>query len=277
MSFISQILGSAKDDIVNGALGAINQIGRGDLDEAVNSITRIVPNIAENVGSRDGVAFGNGFAGIHSRQDAVQDWNWYCVLPNVGGKQLPWYYVVSANTPQRKFNVETLARNGHKVHLPESYELSGNLSLKLFVDTSSRAADYAKAWSSAVLGYNDPAVPANQGVWGMPVDFKKTVSVVLMSPDRKDLITFKYLKCWPSDPSAFELGSGSGNPMELQLDLQVEDVEVTIRNAQGLLDNLGSTARGVAYSAISGGVSDLINGFRSTSIGAGLARITGYF
>ena len=263
MSFISDILGSAKTDIIGGVTGAINQLGRGDLGAAVDSITSIVPNVANNLAPRDGTAFGDGLAGLMAREDAVQDWNWYCILPSIGGKQLAWYYVVSANTPHRKFNAETLRRNGHSVHLAESYEMSGNLSLKFFLDTSSKTHDYLKAWARAILSDADPTQARNQGIWGLPAEYKRAITIVVMSPDRKDLLTFKYLNCWPSDPQALELGAGSEAGLELTVDFQVEDVDLKVSNALGVIDNLKNTARGMAFSALSGGVNSIVQAFKS--------------
>ncbi len=267
MSFVSSILGSAKDDLKGGLTGAVNQLGRGDLSGALSSLSDIPGNIINNLGARNGVAFGDGFKGIHARKDAVQDWCWYCILPKVGGKQLPWYYVTSANTPHRKINTESLKRNGHTVHYPESYEMSGSLSLKFYLDGTSKAHEYLKAWQREIVGDKNPAQAANQGVWGLPSKFKKPITIAVMSVDRKELLVFKYLGCFPTDPQAMELGAGSANPLELQVEFQVEDLDLTVKNSLGFLENLKNTAKGFALDAIGGGLTSLIGSFTSVPTG----------
>lgn len=262
MSFISQIFGAAKDDITSGIWGAVNHASRGELGEAIDSIVNIPGSVLDNAGAHSGTSFGDGFAGINARQDAVQDWCWYAIMPSFGGKTCPWYYVIGANTPFRKITPETIRRNGHEVTFAESYAMSGSLSLKFFLDSSSRAADYLRTWQSYVLASKDPTQARNQGVWGLPANYKKTVTIVVTSVDRKELLIFKYLNVWPTDLAALELGAGSANPMELAVEFSVEDVDLSIQNANGVLDNLADTATGMAYSAVSGGLSSIVNTFK---------------
>lgn len=267
MSFISDILGSAKDDFVSGVFGAVNRGSLGDITGAVDSLASIAGNAVNNLGPRSGVDFGDGFAGINAREDAVQDWCWYAIMPTLAGKTCPWYYVTSANTPQRKLNVDTVKRNGHEAHFAESYTMTGTLSLKFFVDQSSKAPQYLKAWQSLILGSADPTQAANQGVWGLPGDYKKQITIVVTSVARKQLLTFKYLNCWPSDLMALELGAGSSTPLEQAVEFQVEDVDLSIQNANGVLDNIGDTLTGMAYSQLSGGLTSVVDSVRASVTG----------
>ena len=263
MSFVSDILGTAKDNVKGGIANAGSQLLAGDVGGAISTITDIPGNLLSNMGARGSASFGDGFRGIHAREDAVQDWCWYCILPRVDGRELPWYYVTGANTPQRKFNIESLQRNGHQVHYPQSYEPNGNLQLKFFVDTSSKAFYYVKAWQNLVMSDRNPAIPSNQGVWGYPAAFKKTVTVVVMSVNRKELLVFDYLGTFPTDPQLPELGAGSATGMELTVDFQIEDVRLTVKNGMGFIDNLKDQVKGLALDAISGGVSSIMSNFAS--------------
>lgn len=252
MSFISDILGDAKSDILGGVTGAINQLGRGDLQGAFDSVAGIPGSVIDNAGTRGGTAFGDGFAGLNARQDAVQDWCWYCILPTIGRQTLPWYYVTSASVPHRKISLDTVKRNGHSANYAQSYELNGNLNLKFFMDSSSKAYDYFKAWQRLVLGDNDPTVVGNQGLWGLPKDYKKSITIVVTSVTKKDLLIFKYLDCFPTDPQSLEVGAGTSAPMEFSLDFAVEDVAITVKNDVGFLTNLEETAKGFGLQALKG-------------------------
>lgn len=267
MSFVSNILGSAKDDFKGGIANAVNDLGRGDISGAISTLTDIPGNLISNIGARGGASFGDGFRGLQNIRDVVQDWCWYCILPEVGGIQLPWYYVSGANTPFRKFNAETLKRNGHNTHLVESYEMSGPISLKFLMDGSSKSSLYLKAWQGQVLWDYDPSQAINQGVWGMPSGYKKTITIVVMSVARKELLTFKYFNCFPTDLQGLELGSGSSNPLELSVEFQVDDVDLTIRNDLGLLENLKESIKGLALGALTGGASTIVDTFKSIPTG----------
>jgi hypothetical protein len=267
MSFVNNILGSAKDDFKGGIANAVNDLGRGDISGAVSTLADIPGNLMSNIGARGGASFGDGFAGLQNIRDVVQDWCWYCVLPEVGGVQIPWYYVSGANTPMRKFTAETLKRNGHNSHLVESYEMSGPLSLKFVLDGSSKSMMFLKAWQGQILWDYDPSQAINQGVWGMPSGYKKTITIVVMSVARKELLTFRYFNCFPTDPQALELGAGSESALELTVEFQVEDVEITIRNDLGFLENLKDSVKGLALGALTGGASALVNTFKSIPTG----------
>jgi hypothetical protein len=277
MSFVSNILGGAKDEFKGGIANAVNEVGRRGLNADLSNIAEIPGNLISNVGLRGGAAFGDGFNGLQNIRDVVQDWCWYCVLPEIGGMQLPWYYVSGANAPFRNFQVETLKRNGHSVHYVESYEVSGPLTLKFVVDGSSKSNVYVKRWQGQILWDYDPSQSFNQGVWGMPSGYKKTITLVVMSVARKELLTFKYFGCFPTNPQAFELGAGSSNPLELSVEFQVEDVDITIRNDLGFLENLKESAKGLAIWALTGGAAGIIDKFKSVPTGLTntLNRFTG--
>lgn len=261
MSFVSDILGTAKDNVKGIAAGAVGQLAEGNISGAISSIASIPGSLLDNMGARGSAAYGDGFRGIHARKDAVQDWNWYCILPTVDGKSLPWYYVTAANTPHRKFNVETLKRNGHSAHFVESYETTGSLQLSFFLDSSSKAHYYLKAWQRLIMKDDNPALAVNQGIWGLPAAYKKSITVAVMSVDRKDLLIFKYIGCFPSDPTALDLTAGSETPLELKVDFQVEDVELSVRNGLGFLENVKENAKGMALDFIGGGVKSVVSKF----------------
>lgn len=263
MSFVSDILGSAKDNIKGGIANAGSQLLTGDISGALSTVAGIPGSLLSNIGARGSAAFGDGFSGIHARKDAVQDWCWYCMLPRMDGKDLPWYYVTGANTPHRKINVESLKRNGHQVHYAESYEPSGNLQLKFFVDSSSKSHYYLKAWLGQIVGDANPALAVNQGLFGYPSKYKKTITIAVMSVARQELLVFKYYGCFPTDPQALELGSGSTTPLELTVEFQVEDVDLIVKNGLGFIENLKDQAKGLAMDAIGGGLSSLVSSFGS--------------
>lgn len=262
MSFVSNILGAAKGDFSGSVANVVNDLGRGDLQGAVDTLAGTPERLIAGLGAQRGVPYGDGFRGIHKLRDIVQDWCWYCVLPEINGTTLPWYYVGSANTPFRNLVVETLKRNGHSVHFVESYELNA-LTLKFVVDGSSKSSQYIKSWQAQILQDRDPSQAVNQGIWGMPAAYKKTITLVVMSVSRKELLTFKYYGCFPSTPQPLELGAGSSTPLELTVEFQVDDLQITARNDLGLLENISDSLQGLAIGALTGAANSALQSFTS--------------
>lgn len=267
MSFVSDILGAAKDNAKGGVSDALTNLSQGNVSGALGALSDIPGNLLSNFEARGGASFGDGFSGIHKLRDVVQDWCWYCVLPSIDGTTLPWYYVSSANTPFRKFNTETLQRNGKAVHYVDSYEMSSTLSLKFVLDGSSKAPSYLRTWQKNILWDKDQAQSSNQGIWGLPSGYKKTITIVVMSVARKELLTFKYYGCMPSDVSQLELGAGSPTPLELAVEFQIEDVELTIKNDLGFLESIKDSVKGMAMNALTGGISNVLSSFKSVPSG----------
>jgi hypothetical protein len=180
---------------------------------------------------------------------------------------LPWYYVQTANLPQRVVTAESINMNGHPIHLPESYSVP-NLTLGFFMDSSNQAHQWLKAWQGQILGDSDPTSPVNHGMWGLPAQYKKTINIVVIDVKKKQMLNVRYINCWPSDPSALDLVSGSAEALVQNVTFMVEDVQVTLSNDKGLLGNLLDTAKGYAMGALSGFASNQINNLAGKALSA---------
>ncbi len=264
MSAFSSILGDAKTAVRSGGQNisaAAQAAASGDLTAARDILANTPSDLISGIGSGGGVDYGDYGNAINARSDAIQNWCWYCILPSLSNRtataafgmqpavSLPWYYVEKANLPGRTFQLDSIARNGHKAHYAESYSVS-DLSLEFFLDSSNKSYQYLKAWQGLILGNNDPSSVVNQGRWGLPADYKKNISLFVLSVDKKVLLNMKYINCWPVDPQALELTSGNAEAMHLSVSFAVEDVNVTVQNDKGLIENLINTAAGYSISAI---------------------------
>lgn len=267
MGILANTLGLAANTIkgagASAVYSAINQAAQGDLEGAIGAITGGISSTVETLGAYGSATPGDALRGMNARSDAMQSWSWYCLLPSlsntgtelIGGINasvaLPWYYVQKGNTPFRTFEVESITRNSRKINLPTGYSVP-SLSLEFFMDSSGLAQKYLKAWAGLVLGNDDPSNIANVGTWGYPAAYKKNIYLYLLSVTKKQLLNFKYIGCWPSDPQALELVSDDGQPMSQSVAFHVEDVQVTVLNDKGLIENLANTGQGYAMSALTG-------------------------
>lgn len=278
MPSISDYIGSAISSLSGTAQTSVNQLAQGDIAGAISSGIGGLSTAINSIGASGGTTLGDDFAGINARSDAVQSWCWYAVMPDITNSNgvslgsiagvsvgspsvsLPWYYVQTSNLPQRQFGLDTIKRNGHNVHYAKDYEV-GTLSLGLFMDSSSKAHQYLKAWQGLVMANQNPKVVSNQGNWGYPSSYKKDIVLVVLSVAKNILLNVKFINCWPTEPAALELTSGEAQPMVQTVSFAVEDMDITVNNDKGLLATLLSTASGYASSAISGALNSQLNNF----------------
>lgn len=276
MGLISKTLGVAANAVKSSGKTAlssfVNKALQGNLKDALSGLKDAPGQLLDNAGSFGQASPGDALRGMNARGDAMQNWCWYCLLPSLtssssksflGFKKsvaLPWYYVQRTNTPFRTIETESIRRSSHNVVLPTSYSV-GTLTLEFFMDSNNEAQNYLKTWSALVLGADDPAKMSNRGVWGLPATYKKDINIYVLSVNKKVLLNFKYMGCWPTDPQALELTSDDASVLSHSVTFSVEDVSVSVMNDKGVIDNLLSTAQGYAMSALSGGAKTILKKF----------------
>jgi hypothetical protein len=280
MSSLGNVISNAKNSIVGGVQNGLQQIATGDIEGGVDTLVNTPADALANLSGGPGL--GDAMRGMQARSDAIQNWCWYCILPavnnsnslNLGGLipqlgnlqaqvSLPWYYVQTASLPQRNIQTDSVNINGHPVNYPESYSVEA-LNLGLFMDSSSKVHQYLKAWQGQILGNVNPSVARNQGMWGLPAKYKKTINIVLLNVTKKQMLNVKYLNCWPTNISALELNSSSAEAMIQNVSFEVEDVDVRVYNDKGLIDNLLDTATGYAMGALNGLAAPYLNNLGSS-------------
>lgn len=276
MPSIADYLGAAKSSLSGTGVTLANQVAQGNIEGAIAGALQVPGQQLGSFGSFGGTSLGDDFAGINARGDAVQSWCWYAVMPDITNTSalnagvvsginlgqplvgLPWYYVQTSNLPMRQFGLDTIKRNGHSVHYASSYEV-GTLTLGLFMDSTSKAHQYIKAWQGLVMDNRNPKSVSNQGNWGYPSAYKKDIVIVVLSVDKKVLLNVRLINCWPTEATAAELTSGEAQALVQSVSFVVEDVDITVNNDKGLLDTLVGTAQGYAASAITGNLSSQLN------------------
>jgi hypothetical protein len=269
------------------------------VEGAISTVLRAPDTFVDRMGAQGRAQPGDYARGMMAREDAVQNWCWYALLPDIqddnatalrtpsvsmgGGATnsvneagqflynqvqiasrqlrpvlgLPWYYVQTANLPFREFESDVITRNSHEIHYPTAYKV-GQLTLGLFMDSSSITHRYLQAWSSKILGSRNPKRPENQGDWGLPVNYKKDIIISVLSVKKKVLLNVKYINCWPTNLEALALASGVAEPLVQPVSFSVEDVEVTIAEDLKLGAQIKDTLTGYARDAVGGAAKALI-------------------
>lgn len=281
MSALGNVISSIKTSASGSFQSSLTQLASGNVEGAVSTLLQGPGDALDAIGATGSAGLGDALGGINARSDALQTWNWYCVPPpitnssaislgSIGGTNLtssamlPWYYVQTANLPFRTFQPDTIQRNGHAVIYPESYSVE-NLTLGLFMDSSSKSMSYISAWQGLVMANQNPKNPTNQGLWGRPSQYKKDIQVVLLSVARQQILKFRYINCWPLSVGTLSAVPGGSDIFIADVTFAVEDVDITISNDQGLINNLINSAEGYAMGALSGVTSGFLNNLSSGS------------
>ena len=280
MPFLSDILGGAKSSITNGASSYVSQIAQGDLSQlsvsgVLNALTGAVGNAATSAADRGSAAFGDAMAGMNARGDAMQNWCWYALMPTITNSNaasvsglgqpslaLPWYYVEDATLPSRLFSMKPLERNGGQANYVDGYSV-GELTMSVYLDSTNKALMYFKAWQGNMMGNKDASKIINRGAWGYSKDYKKDITIVVMDVTKKTLITAKYFGCVPKDLAALTLSSGAAERLKQPITFSVDDVDITLQDASGLLKDVLNTAIGYGLGSLQGISADALGNFNS--------------
>lgn len=239
---ISKVVGAVQT--AQGTINNIKSVGRqveGRFNQAKNDPFGFIQDLVRGETYGTSSSF-DPFVGMNQRGDAIQNWSWYCELPELGPTPLvngidtlPWYYVPAATMPFRNITSAQINRLGGQRNYPENYSVD-DLTLTFFVDTSNAAFKYATGWTGRVLGGGDPKVVGNRGMWGLPGHYKRDIKIHITSADRTRLLTATYTGCWPTNINQISLESNSSEQVQMQVTFKVDDVHVTIVDGTGMDD-----------------------------------------
>lgn len=245
---INQAINVGLKDVTGAASQAISGNFSGALDTLLKGPTDLLGSLGSSFGigkgsilgfnSSSGADPGNSLAGALARTDPQMAYDWYAIMPDIsplGGApvSLPWYYAEEATVPFRAFNVLSIFREGRQRHYPGTYNVDG-LRLSLYADTTGAALQYLMAWNGALLS---PTTSANQaalgGGYGRSKDYKKSIVIFMLNPDKQQLAKIEYIECWPINVEAISLESGASTRVQYHVNFSIGDVFVDIYSTAG--------------------------------------------
>jgi len=247
MNVQSQINGGinrASSSAVNGLRSAAMSALTGDFSGAQSKLLGIPNDMTKaSFGSDPSFASlaqgqanpGNPFQGINARQDALLNFNWFCMPPLLPGVTLPWYYVEAGTLPFRVIETQDVYRRGHFEKIPKTYSVSG-LQLTFFLDNSMQTMMYLKRWQDLVLRYGKAADYANQGKWGRPhapgdMGFYRNIPVSILSVNRQEVMTITYYDAWPTNIDSLQVVSDASGRLMATVDFATNDVDIDVMSA----------------------------------------------
>lgn len=140
----------------------------------------------------------------------------------------PWYYVETANCPFRSFATVSRFVEGRKRNYPGAYSV-GDLILGMYMDNSNISLAYLKTWENLILAQIDKKnKDVVGGNFGIPINYKKSIFIYLLSAVKKQIMVIEYAECWPTNLHAINLDSASSTRVVANVNFSVGDVYTTI-------------------------------------------------
>jgi hypothetical protein len=176
------------------------------------------------------------------RKDPLLGVDWYCELPFLNGvsdqpNHLDWSMVEEANLPMYEFEPQSNYRHGKMYHYP-SHQNLGNLTLKLYEDSSGQSTAYIKNWQSLIFD-------RQTGLYNPPSKFKTTITFTLFDVSKLEVMVITYSGCWPQNIDAFSLVGNASDRIIPGVTFSVDDVymsfaQLTSGQAESALINSGT-------------------------------------
>ncbi len=249
--------------------GAVAQALTGNFSGALTTLSNSPADVMGAFGSAFGSNSGGGVGGgggpvntlqgALGRPDPMMSFLWYCDLPVVtpiGGAPtgLSWEYVEEATPGFRTYDARGVYSGGRQRHFVGAYNVE-SLRLNFYADVGNNSLKYLMSWDGAVM---KPTTSSNatsqQGGFGRPSDYMKTIKIYLLDPTKMLVATLEYTECWPTNLEGLHLDSGSSTRLTYNVSFSTGDVFATL---YGINQNLSgqallSSLEGLAVNAIKG-------------------------
>jgi len=194
------------------------------------------PTRSGNKGKRDPLA------AAQARNDPLLGIDWYCDLPFLSGAasqptSLGWEMVEEATLPMFDFEPQSNYQAGKLYHYPAHQNL-GNLTLRLYEDTSGQSSAYIKNWQSLIYD-------KETGLYNPPSKFKLAITFTMFDVAKLDVMVITYLGCWPQNVDAIPLVGGASDRVIPSVTFSVDDIRMSFaklsaQQAQSVLQNPNS-------------------------------------
>lgn len=153
-------------------------------------------------------------------REPLLDLYWHCMLLPFGGDT---DYVETVNIPFPSINMKPLFGGGAFVQYPGFQEIAA-FDITFYEDVAVRSRRYILNWQSKI---RDP----NTGAYGLPMNYKRNMSFVLMSgrgasnaEAKVPVMTVTLKNCWPTTSNSLDLVNTGGQPLKLQQNFATEGI-----------------------------------------------------
>ena len=206
----------------------------GNLLSQSNNLKSVTPETFENF--LRGMASGYGPDARESYipwspNDPILSYQWAAYIPNVLDDNT---YIQAISTPSIRYDQMTKYVSG-KVHNYAGVMAMDDISMTLYTEATGYMPSLLSQWVRAIR--------SQDGIYNLPVNYKRTVVVVLLDIENTIVAEFRYIGAWPTSWNSYQLQYGAANVLATEVSLSVDDVSFKIA-ADGIDEPIPAGALG---------------------------------
>ena len=191
----------------------------GDFLQQSNNLRNVTPEKFEQL--LRGVMSGYGENArespiMWSPNDPLLSHQWAAYIPNVLDDNT---YIQAISTPSIRYDQQT-RYNAGKVHNYAGIMSLDDISMTLYTEVSGYAPSLLSQWVRAIR--------SQEGLYNLPVEYKRTVVVVLLDQTNTIVAEFRYIGAWPTSWDSYQLQYGQASVLATEVTLSVDDVSFKI-------------------------------------------------
>ena len=151
-----------------------------------------------------------------SPNDPILSHQWAAYIPNVLDDST---YIQSISTPSIRYDQQTRYVSG-KVHNYAGVMSLDDISMTLYTEASGYMPSLLSQWVRAIR--------SQEGLYNLPIEYKRTVIVVLLDQTNTIVAEFRYNGAWPTSWNSYQLQYGPASILATEISLSVDDVSFKI-------------------------------------------------
>ncbi len=156
-----------------------------------------------------------------SRPDPLMSWRWVMAaeLPfsnEIANGSMSTHYVESINLPFPLIESEKVHLGSRYFGFPKNHSVE-NVTIQFYADNTGICLAWLLHWQNKIKDMQT-------GLYGLPVEYKRSMAVALLDNRGNSVITATLKDCYPAGPSALDLGYDSSDRITFNVEFNVDAV-----------------------------------------------------
>lgn len=159
---------------------------------------------------------------LSKRPDPLLSTGWYIkVMPkSAASYHVDHTYVETIDLPFNEIKSGAHFAGGGYNYFPEFHDISA-FSVNFYADSEARVLSWIVNWRSKVKDFGS-------GLYGMPSEYKDSMTVALMTVTQKVIATVELQGIWPASISNLDLNNDTPNKLVLAVTFSVDGQSIKI-------------------------------------------------
>lgn len=154
---------------------------------------------------------------VRARPDPLLNWQWIC-LDGTLPFDHPNEYLESIDLPFNNIRSESVYVGSGYTCYPQAHEVEAFTAV-FYEDCYAATTTWLQDWKSKIKNFST-------GVYGLPKDYKKTMTVALLTTKGEPALQYRLIGIWPTITSSLSLNYNESGRIILSQTFSVDDVEI---------------------------------------------------